>query len=353
MADPTPNASAAHALRGAAHALPWPAQPLPFGDGHIALYDSADGAATVSGVESARGADEPPLLVVHSVNAAPSAFEFEPFLLRQARRRRVLALDLPGFGASGRPDIRYSPAQMRDAILAAIDGSGAASVDLVALSLGCEFATEAVLARPDRVRSLALVSPTGMEGRRIGEKYEGGRTREVTWLRRWLRGGRIGEWLYSGLTRRPVMNLFLSRTFGRSDYDKRLLDQARACAQHPGARHAALDFVSGALFTRGIVERYRALPVPLWVANGSRGSFTDFDACPEFTGTAASGQRFRVQRHTFESGAMPHFELPDDFDDAYQRFLFELKYFGPRRHAPGAAAVAPARRATAPAHGSL
>ena len=52
---------------------------------------------------------------------------------------------------------------MGAAILVVIDSLGAAQVDALALSAPCECATEAVLARLARVRSLALVSPRGLE----------------------------------------------------------------------------------------------------------------------------------------------------------------------------------------------
>jgi pimeloyl-ACP methyl ester carboxylesterase len=309
--------------RGVA-SLPWPPRWISSGGLHLAVYDTGQPAV---GVPAARAGQDVPLLVVHSVNAAASAFEWEPFVLRQARRRRVVALDLPGFGLSDRPDRPYTPMQMAQAIGAAIDWIDAPEIDIAALSLGCEFATEAVLARPAGVRSLALVSPTGMEGRRVGEKFDDGATRESAWLRRLLRGaggGRIGRWVFQALRQRWVMHGFLARSWGTADYDKRLLAHALRCAGQPGARHAPLDFVAGALFTIGIIERYRALPVPVWVAHGRRGAFTDFGACPDRSGTAAAGNTFRLQREVFDGGSMPHFELADAFDAAYLRFLAGL-----------------------------
>ena len=333
---------------GTVASLPWPSTAIVVDGLRVVLYDTG---AHPAGMAATRQFQDVPLLVVHSVNAAPSAFEWEPFLMRQARRRRVVALDLPGFGQSDKPDLPYSPAQMAQAISAAIDWMAAPEVDVAALSLGCEFATQAVLAAPRRVRSLALVSPTGMEGRRVGEKFEDGDTRELPWLRRLLRGGRssgLGRALYRGLTSPAVMRLFLARSWGTRRYDPRLLAHARRCAQQPGAHHAALDFLAGALFTVGIVERYRAIPVPVWVAHGRRGSFTDFGACPERTGSAAAGNTFRLQREVFDGGSMPHFEMADAFDAAYLRFLSGLAPSAFRWRDAGP--VAPAAAPRTPAH---
>jgi pimeloyl-ACP methyl ester carboxylesterase len=268
-----------------------------------------------SGMTHAAPAAEPPLLLVHSVNATASTVEMESVLRRHAATRRVVMLDLPGFGESDKPDRRYTPQGMRDAIITAIDWIGDGPIDVMALSLACEFSAEAVLQRPAAVRSLALISPTGMQRRHADERYADGRTREQGWLRRLLRGTVVGRLLYRLLTTRASMRWFLSRMWGSPRFDPRLLEQGRRYAATPGAHHAPLDFVSGALFTRGVIERYRALPVPTWVCHGTRGAFTDFRACPDRTA------RFIVERTAFESGAMPHAEVAEAFDAAYARFL--------------------------------
>lgn len=270
-----------------------------------------------------------PLLVVHSVNATASAFEMEPVVIRQARHRPVIALDLPGFGLSDKPDSDYSPAVMRQAIEAAFEWTSrhvsSAPIDVMALSLGCEFATEAVLQSPARARTLTLISPTGMEGRRRDERYEDGATREIAWMRKLLRHSPVGRGLYWLLTTRPSISWFLARSWGTREFDPSLLMHGKQCAALPGAEHAPLDFVAGALFTRGVVERYRALPLPVWVAHGTQGAFTDFGACPERSGSVETGGLHAVHRTAFDSGAMPHFQLPDAFDDAYGRFLLKQR----------------------------
>jgi pimeloyl-ACP methyl ester carboxylesterase len=266
-----------------------------------------------------------PLLLIHSVNATASAIEMLPIFERQARRRPVVALELPGFGAADRPDIGYGPEMMQQAIAAAIAWTQAhiapGPVDLMTLSLGCEFATQVVLQKPQAVRTLALISPTGMEEDRVGERYEGGRTRSIDALRVLLRSQSLGKGLYAALTTRTSMRWFLSRTWGSSDFDPRLLEHGRLCAQAPGARHAPLDFVAGALFTRGIIERYRQLPVPVWVAHGQRGAFSDFGACPTRTGDGLSVASHRVVRTPFNSGALPQFAQADAFNGAFENFL--------------------------------
>jgi pimeloyl-ACP methyl ester carboxylesterase len=266
-----------------------------------------------------------PLLLIHSANAAASAIEMLPIFERQARRRPVVAIDLPGFGAADRPDIGYSPEMMQEAIAAAIAWTQAhiapGPVDLMALSVGCEFAAQAVLRNPQAVRTLSLISPTGMEEERVDEHYEGGRTRALHAVRVVLRSPTVGKALFAALTTRASMRWFLSRTWGGGGFDPRLLEQGLLTAQVPGARHAPLDFVAGALFTRGIIERYRQLPVPVWVAHGQHGAFNDFSACPTRTGGGLALASHRVVRTPFDTGALPHFAQADAFEGAFENFL--------------------------------
>ncbi|GAC1631487.1 MAG: hypothetical protein NVS9B10_24950 [Nevskia sp.] len=59
-----------------------------------------------------------PLLLIHSINASGSAYEIKPLYAHYRGERPVLALDLPGFGCSGRSDRACTPRLMTDAVLA-------------------------------------------------------------------------------------------------------------------------------------------------------------------------------------------------------------------------------------------
>src|SRR5512146_2577243 len=63
----------------------------------------------------------PPLLLIHSVNAAASAAEVRPLHERYRASRSVYSLDLPGYGFSERSDRAYTPRLMTDAVLATVE----------------------------------------------------------------------------------------------------------------------------------------------------------------------------------------------------------------------------------------
>jgi pimeloyl-ACP methyl ester carboxylesterase len=79
-----------------------------------------------------------------------------------AARRRVIALDLPGFGRSDKPDADYSIDFFVTALFTLLDGLGVARASLVGNSMGGHIAMAAALAAPARVDKLVLVDPAGV-----------------------------------------------------------------------------------------------------------------------------------------------------------------------------------------------
>jgi pimeloyl-ACP methyl ester carboxylesterase len=78
-----------------------------------------------------------------------------------AATHRVVALDLPGFGYSGRL-ARYGADSYAHFIHAFLDALGLEQVDLVGHSMGGQIAIAAAAARPERVRRLVLVASAGL-----------------------------------------------------------------------------------------------------------------------------------------------------------------------------------------------
>lgn len=257
----------------------------------------------------------PPLVLVHSVNAAASAAEIRPLFERWAARRRVFAFDLPGFGSSPRPDIRYSPRVMTDALhaLAAAvrERCGPGPIDALAISTGCEFLARAAAERPAEWGRLALVSPTGLAGR-FAKRGAPGASRELPGLRRVLGARWWSGALFGALTKPKTVRYFLERTWGGPAVDATMADYAVLTARQPGAQHAPIAFLSAALFSADILAVYERLPQPVWASHGTRGDFTDYR-----WKTALAGWRWTV----YEAGALPYFEHPETFDRALADFL--------------------------------
>ncbi len=260
----------------------------------------------------------PPVLLVHSINAAAGAHELRPLIERLAASHTVYTPDLPGFGASERRDIAYTPRLYTDALLrvaGAIRGRhGARAFPALAVSLGCEFLARAAVEQPAVFSRLALVSPTGLMGLKA-RRGPSGATRAVPGLHAALTRPGWGPALFRQLTRPAVVRYFLRRTWGGEAIDETMWADAVAAARAPGAHHAPLHFLSAGLFSADVLSLYEALAQPVWASHGTRGDFTDYRGRVHLQG------RSNWQWTVYEGGALPYFEHPQAFGAAFEAFL--------------------------------
>lgn len=89
-------------------------------------------------------------------------FNFETL----AQKYDVIALDLPGFGASSKPDIQYAVSDMTQLLDQFIKAKGLKKVFLVGQDFSGLIAMDYALTFPDKVAGLVLVSPYGAESHR-------------------------------------------------------------------------------------------------------------------------------------------------------------------------------------------
>ena len=262
--------------------------------------------------------DAPPLLLVHSVNAAASAYEVMPIYERLRSSRTVYALELPGFGHSERGERKYTIRMMTDAIHAVVaeirKKHHDAAIDALALSLSSEFMARAVSEFPSRFRSVAVVSPSGFNRRMKEFKWRDG-TRGKPGLRNFLEFPLWSRGFFRLLTSRAGIAYFLKKSWGADTFDQGLADYDYLTTRQPGAQHAPYYFVSGFLFSQEILSIYQSLTLPVWMAHGVRGDFVNYK------NKHAVEQLANWQVDVFQTGALPHFEVPDQFVQAYEAFL--------------------------------
>ena len=260
----------------------------------------------------------PPMLLIHSMNASGSAAEMRPLYEHYGATRTVYAMDLPGFGLSERSDRVYVPRLMTDAVHAMVARiraeHNAAQVDALALSLGCEFLARAAQESPADYRSVALVSPTGFNGKkpRLGppESLVGSfRAHRVLAWPGW------SDFLFRQLTRPSVVRFFLEKTWGSKRIDETLYQYDIAITKQPGAKHAPFYFLSALLFSADIMHVYDALKMPTWLVHGVRGDFVDYGLKSRFENAA------NWTMDVMTTGAIPYFEVPDEFFARYDAFL--------------------------------
>lgn len=258
----------------------------------VEVGDGSGGSLTVYRDVSATGT---PVLLVHSVNAAASAYEMKPLFDALRTQRPVYALDLPGYGHSTRGDRSYSSQMMAGAVESVLDLIGE-PVDIVALSLGSEFAARVASRSPGRVRSLALLSPTGFGNVRSNSNGLPAILTFPLWA----------QALFDGIASRQSIRYFLNKSFV-APVNEAMVDHAYRSAHQHGARFAPLAFLSGELFSRDAVDMiYEQVSVPSVVLY-DRDAYSSFIRLPEFMSARESTWSAVRIPDTF---GMPHWDEP-------------------------------------------
>jgi pimeloyl-ACP methyl ester carboxylesterase len=241
-----------------------------------------------------------PLVLLHSINAAASAYEMKPLFERYRGSRPVYAPDLPGFGFSSRPDRVYTPDFYSEAIATWIERRVylGKPVDAVALSLTCEFAAHAALRHPNLFRSLAMISPTGFDRDSAGENR-----RTVERVRKTLSMPLWSQAFYDALVTKPSIRFYLKKAFV-GPIDEGLAEYDYETSHQPGARYAPLYFVAGNLFSAEIQPSvYGSISAPSLVIY-DHDEYVGFDRLPEFVKLHPNWSAVRIP----DTGSMPHFE---------------------------------------------
>jgi len=103
-----------------------------------------------------------PLVLLHGVHAAASAYEMRPLFEAFRGKRKIYALDLPGFGFSDRGARTYTPETYVRAIEHLLRHAASREpADVIALSLTSEYVAKVAIEMPELIRSLTFISPTG------------------------------------------------------------------------------------------------------------------------------------------------------------------------------------------------
>jgi len=255
--------------------------------------------------ESASGR---PLVLLHSMNAAASAYEMRPLFEYFRDTRPVFALDLPGFGFSERADRNYNPDIYVQSILDFIDGelAGSEAVDMIALSLSSEFAAIAAVEQPSFINSLTLIAPTGFT---TNPPMVSGPAQRALGFPLWSQA------VYDLLVTRPSIEHFLKKAFA-GPVDRGLLEYDYLTSHRPGARYAPFAFVSGRLFTSDILDYYAGISQPV-LAFYDASDYGPSELLPRFCRDHENWEMASVAG----TKAMPQFENCYDTGRVIHQFL--------------------------------
>ncbi|HEX2195622.1 MAG TPA: alpha/beta fold hydrolase [Actinomycetota bacterium] len=101
--------------------------------------------------------DAPPVLLLHGLGASKASWlTVVPHL---ARRHRVIAIDLPGFGSTSKPRGRYDAPWFATHVLSFMEVTGLRGALVAGNSMGGRVAMEVAMREPRMVRAIACLCP--------------------------------------------------------------------------------------------------------------------------------------------------------------------------------------------------
>lgn len=178
---------------------------------------------------------DPDLVLLHSIHAAASNWEFRPIAERLAEDYHVLAPDFPGFGRSDRPPLMYS-GSLYTAFVADFIEAVADEPRCLASSLSAAYLAEAA-ERAD-VGPLVLICPTttttGVRQSMIRSAY---------------RSPLVGTAIHNLVASRPALEYFFREyaVLNPAVLGADNLEYLWQTSHQPGAKYPVASFVSGFL----------------------------------------------------------------------------------------------------------
>jgi pimeloyl-ACP methyl ester carboxylesterase len=257
-----------------------------------------------------------PVIAIHGLGATKASFL--PTVAALAGDFRVIALDLPGFGDSGKPlAARYDARFFAESVLELLDALGIERAHLIGNSLGGRVALEIGLRAPERVERLVLLAPS-MAWRRkrpwapllravrpeLGAIQPTPRAAVEQIVDRMVPGARDG-WTAAGVD--EFMRAYLTRR-GRAAF-------------YSAARQIYLEEPEG---DDGFWPRLRTLTVPALFVWGKRDTLVPIGFARHVTDALPTAEHLEL-----DCGHVPQLERPRQTHEAAKAFLS-------RRRRPGA-----------------
>ncbi|MCB9419895.1 MAG: alpha/beta hydrolase [Ardenticatenaceae bacterium] len=277
--------------------------PLPDAIPAAKIRFNSEAAGSISCYYDKSGSGRP-LLLIHSVNAAASAYEMRPLFEHYRGTRPVYAIDLPGYGFSDRSARKYTVETFEKVIVDLVKNEIGEPVDAVALSLGSEFLARAALAEPDWFRSITLISPSGFNARgegRATQRVSANESSDTAY--KILAFPLWGQALFDLIATRRSIKFFLEKSFV-GDIANGFVDYGYLASHQPGAANVPLYFVSGRLFTPGVKTAvYEKVTVPSLIIY-DEDFYSRFDTLPDLVEQKDNWQAARI----VPTRGLPHWE---------------------------------------------
>ncbi|MCV7345550.1 alpha/beta fold hydrolase [Mycolicibacterium rhodesiae] len=272
-------------------------------------FVEVDGRRTRVRVDGDPG--NPPVLLIHGIGR--SLEDWAPQHERLAQSYRTIALDVPGFGFSERPQETITLPVLAEGVVAALDAVGEnRPVHAVGNSLGGAIAQQLLVDQPERIASLALVNSAGFGS-------------EVTMLLRMLTMPVVGPMSVRRPTRASAALMERLIHGDKAIATKERIDHAFAVGSVPGAGEVMRETALALGTPRGVRPEWRRdlaagvarTPRPTLIVWGTRDRIL-----PAHHIRTAMKVYPHAEVHLLNRvGHMPQLECPKRFADLLLPFL--------------------------------
>lgn len=259
-----------------------------------------------------------PLVFLHSVNAVASAHEMKPLVERFVREtsRPIFALEWLGFGHSDRAELDYSPAVLEDQLehfLGRLVRRYGAP-DVIGLSLGAAYAASVARRRPELVHSLVALEPSGL-GEEPSEIGRG-------WARLLFTLPGVQRAFYDRLTTPDALRSFAKQNLFTTEFGvpEEFVTFGAETARVEGASRPLDDFLSGRMTPEDERDAFAHMRQPVLIVHGTVAArrMESYEKLPELE------RRPNLEVTALPTGALPHWERPDEVMERIQQFYAHL-----------------------------
>lgn len=203
----------------------------------------------------------PAVVMIHGFASSLNAWD--AVIPALAPGHRVVALDLKGFGWSGRPEGDYDPDTQAELVFGLLDELGVENASIVAHSWGSSVALSMAHLQPDRVDRLALYDAWVYE-------------EQLPVFFHWSRLDGLGELLFALFYRERPADKIEMAFYDPSIIPQALVDNVEEQLDRPGTTAAALSAVRGQRYAE-IEERYPDVTQPVLLLWGREDGVTTLD----------------------------------------------------------------------------
>jgi len=250
--------------------------------------------------------DPTPIVLIHGTSA--SLHTWDGWVAALSPHRRVIRMDLPGFGLTGpAPDADYSMARYTGFMLDLLDLLKLDEVVMGGNSLGGGIAWQTALAHPTRVRQLILVDATGYPLQPQSMPI-GFRLAKISWLAP----------ITQKILPRSMVEASVRNVYGQPDkVSPALIDRYYELTLREGNRVSLTQRFQYRSSDAALAEQISQLRLPTLIQWGSKDRLIPPDHGQHFHQDIAGSQL-----QVFEGlGHVPHEEDPEATVQAVKRFL--------------------------------